>query len=76
MQEIIGAVKARPDDATAIEGQVGLLVTLLHSIDKAVDAENRGKLVSLEVESMVQSLVQQVMTLSAFTSKRLVQTKW
>ena len=65
-------IKARPDEnEVAKDGETGILISLLHSIERAVDPENRSSLVSLELESMVQSMVQQVMTISAFTSKRL-----
>ena len=73
MAIIIAVIKARTEACDwSKEGEIGIFASRIRSVESAISPENRTSLVTLELETMVQSLIQHLMSLSSFVSQRFV----
>ena len=70
---IIAVIKARIEACDwSREGEIGIFVSHICSVESALSPENRTSLVTLELQTMVQSLIQHLISLASFVSQRFV----
>lgn len=71
MEEIIAVIKTKSDgkDLTT-DTNIGVFIAHSQSIEKALDSENRQQLLNIELETLVQAFIQNVMYISSYVSHR------